>query len=1162
MAEAGKAKRGSLEDLINQALDSQEPLKKPEAAPIKPQGLLERIILSRWTAPAYAAAMGTLNYLTPQLQPPDPADDLIMSGLLAGLGYITAKLMRQDWLMRKAGSVRSKKKPLPFKALGIFSEHPEIIAGGMAAYVTADLVSPMFVSMIPSDIFRHLEVIPTALQLSAYAASMSFTLAYSAVSLSLGRILHPETAKAMFKASAAVINAWRGRYKEAASNISQLLETQKSYRKAVELQSLVGDMRMLDGQIGCLDTYINALSTDKTSYLGRSDWIFALTQFIPLIRNIVGKAKRPQWAEAKDIAYIVGGVHAFAEGPNKDSSLKAADALFRMAVQSFREGLIGHVARAAFLRKTRRQASADLEVKISAEIIMKGNPELVEVTEESRNEVFFSGNLALKRNKDPEPLRGELSLLERLRGELGQSIIYPLPIYKIGDFYYSLSERGPETLLELMRQRKARFEDFAQAITLMAKIQKFAMKLYDNGELNFDDAILRVDITKPETLYFSGRRRRAIEQIERFNGVKLPESYKDSIIKGMAFVDAELAPISKVLTMYSDRGPKNWLKQLFGQIQALDFEPKSLKLLPPQMDLVNLLEFAEYLTPQHRQRLIDLYIREFEKEHCIKIDRQEFNRKYEFAGLQWHYERLIYNPEEAAKAKAPERQEAKKREQIYHLAKAREHLDKIIEREYVKKDDLPAALRAGEELKRPVFADITEWQRLEEAVNSGSEKALFKEPLPPSPAKLAVALSAALAILGLSTLGLVAVRNNLIPFVNAPVFQQPDRILLAVSGERETIKPHRGIQEHSVLGFDYYVINTERGTLQFLTQADNLINSDLSLFNDKVAFIRDTKLALYDLRKKELKVVEDNRFENPIISPNGLWVASNLRAEYIEKNMSQLWVIRPYDAKAQQITDFPNAFLSPWSRWSPDSTYLQFFSNNELDNKGRSPDDFKVWINTYNVSTDEVKKGPQVANMQKYLAAWSPKGLLAYTTDDRKRIYVADPQFNNPREVYKSENRDMHGYDTESLRDIAFAGPDHLIIASTLFNKKEVGVMFTLSTLNLKSLQLTTLDGGFIDHISRDGRKVLYSCGDPFDICELDISTGQTRNITNTPNLRETNAIYSTNSKRIYVVAVPPLDCRKGGCIPSLFSIDLRTGESKVLKQAQNVNVKYSLVSP
>ncbi|MBI2175819.1 hypothetical protein HYU40_00530 [Candidatus Woesearchaeota archaeon] len=687
------------------------------------------------------------------------------------------------------------------------------------------------------------------------------------------------------------------------------------------------------------------------------------------------------------------------------------------------------------------------------------------------------------------------------------------------------------------------------------------MELYNKGELNFDDTILRVDLSKPETMYFANRRRQAIAQIERFNRVEFPESYKNSVIQDLAFVDAELAS-SKLLTMYSDRGPKNWLKKVFGQIQALDFEPKSLKLLPPQMDLVNLLEFAEYLTPRHKQRLIALYIKEYEKEHHVKIDRQEFSRIYEFAGLQWHYERLIYNPEEAFKARTPERQEAKKKEQIYHLAKAREHLDTIIAAGYVSEDDLESALKAKEKLKHPIFPEA-EQERLEAIVAKEIKEAVLKEPLPPGPVKLAVASSVALAILGLSTLGFVAVRNNLIPFVNAPVFQQPDRILLAVSGEREAIiKPNRGIQEHPVLGFDYYVIDTEQDTLQFLTQADNLINPGLSKFKDKVALVRDTSILLYDLRTKERKVVKDNRFENPIISPNGLWIASNLSAAYIEKNMSQLWFIRPYDLKTRQITGFQNAFISPYSEWSPDGTYLPFFSNNELESKGRYPDGFKVWINTYNVSEDQVKKGPQVANLQRYLAAWSPAGLLAYTTDDRKRIYVSDPQFDNPREVYKAGNRDMLSYDTESLRDIQFAGPDHLLISSTLFNQDKAGVMFALSVFDLKTRQLRPLEGSFIWHVSSDGKKVLYSSGDPYDLYELDIGTGQTRNVTNTPNLREIGAVYSQSGKKAYVVAVPPVDCRKGGCAPSLFSINLETGESKTLKQSQNGNVKYSLVSP
>ena len=122
MAEAEKAGGESLEELINRAQNSKEPLKKPPTEPIRPQSLLERIVLSKWTALLSAAAMGTFEYLIPKSPPPDQPDNLITSGLMAGLGYITASLMRQDWLIRKAQSVKRKIRPFPLKLLSLLPE--------------------------------------------------------------------------------------------------------------------------------------------------------------------------------------------------------------------------------------------------------------------------------------------------------------------------------------------------------------------------------------------------------------------------------------------------------------------------------------------------------------------------------------------------------------------------------------------------------------------------------------------------------------------------------------------------------------------------------------------------------------------------------------------------------------------------------------------------------------------------------------------------------------------------------------------------------------------------------------------------------------------------------------------------------------------------------
>lgn len=1153
--ESGETGREGLEELIETALNSKEPIKKPKAEKLRPQGLLERIILSNWTAPLFAAAISAVAYTTPQSPPAVATENLTTSVMIAGFSYATVKLIRQDWLMRKIESVRRKTGPLPLKILSLFSEHPEIIAGGASAYFTANLMSPMFTSITPSDLFKHLAVVPIAARLSAFLSPTFFVMAYPAVSLSLGRIFHPETAKTLFKASAAVLNAYRGKYKEAANNLSQLLENQRSYTKAVALQALIGDMQLLGENLQAFDTYINAISTDKTSYVGRSDWV--LGPFMSFIKNsVVKKAKIPQWAKAEDLSYLVAATHAFSEG-----QLKSADTLFSAAINKAREGFAAHAARAAFLRTTGKHRTADLEVMVCAEILMRErNVEFERVEEMSRNEVFFAGNVALKRNIDQSPLEEERAIIAKFRERFGQSVIYPLPVYKRGDFYYLLSEKDiSETLLDLIRQKKARFEDFAQAIQLLAQLQKFGLDLYKAGELPLDDRILQIDPTKPETMYFTSRRQQAMQQIERFNGVKLPESYKAAVGHGLEFIDKVLTS-SPFLTMYKDFNPKNVLKRLFGQMQLLDFEPRSLKLLPAQTDLVNLLEFTEYLSPEHISRLLELAADMFAKENRAKIDKKEFTKVYEFAAFQWHYERLFYRPEEAALAKTEEQQVVKKKEQLYHLAKAREHLDTIIGKGYASGEDLDAALKAKKELEEHQIFPEAEGHRLEDAVNSERQSALMHEPLPMGKARLAVASLAVPVIIAASVFGAVVVKNNLIPIANVPVFPQGDKVLLSVS----RVGPDGYIIEvPGQRSIDYYVLDATDDRIRFLTAADTARSAGLSAFQDKAVFVRDGHITLYDFVKGEFRTVIDDRFENPMISPNGLWITANLSNKYASQNNGQIWLIRPADMKPRQTADVQNSF-SP--TWSMDGSYLAFLSNNELAPGKSYADPLKVWVNTQDVSSGEIYTGPLISEMRRGILAWSSNRSLAYIVErkgEKQAIQLSDQQFKAAKEIYVEGNRDMLGYKTESINNILFAGPDHLLIQSTLLNDYGEGFTFIVSLLDLKSLELVTLaNPGFIEGVSKDGSRVLYTCGDPADMCEFNIKTGQRKNLTNTPSLQEAIAVYSPGGNKIYAVAYPTSDCAKESCPPALFVLDTSTGKSKLLRHETDGSLRYGLTVP
>ncbi|MEK6837279.1 MAG: hypothetical protein AABX69_01390 [Nanoarchaeota archaeon] len=1132
--------REGLDGLIEEALNSNELVRKPQAQPIKPQSLLQRIVLSKWL-PFCGLSLGGLWHLAAyDLSYKSFSENLPFTGSVSALGFIAAGLLKQDWLIREAEAVRRRFRPLYQKILSLPFEHPEIIAAGCSIYLTAQLSSSHLTSLSFSDFVRYPLNTLFSAGLTGLVAATTFSISYSATSLLFGRVLNPETRKTLWQGSAAIIQTNRRKYREAIANISQLLETQRSYKHAVELQTLIGDLKLLSGDLSSIDTYTNAIATEKTSYVGRSDWL--LKPVIGMLKNKVKEAKKPAWAEAEDLTCVIAATQAFSEG-----KIEVADTLLASAVNKERYSFLAHQARAALMRRTERHATADLEMRITGELLLQEKEQDFEQIEGSRNRVLQKGRVVLKLNEKAKPLEDEREVTKLFREGFGQEVIYSLPVYRLGPDYTLLSEKDvSDTMLDLILQRKARLEDFVQARNLLVRLQKFGYDLYKAKRLPLDDSILRIDFSKPDTWYFANRRLHAVQRIERFNGVSFPESFKDAVTKDLLFVDRRLASYPH-LTMYKDYNPKNVLKRLFGLMQALDFELQSLRLMPPQIDFVNFLEFAPYLTPKQIRWILEGGVADFEDVNDVKLDRDLFFLTHEDAGLQWHFERLIYRSGEAATAKDDVVREEKTKQQVRHYLASRRHLDTIIEEQHLTGKELEGALRAREELERPIFADRAEYDRLCRIVEREEKDLLMRKPLPVSKTRLAVASAGAATILTVSLIGAVSVRNNLVPILNTPVFPQGDKVMLAVT----EVKELGGIKRYvpGPRSVKYYVIDAASDEISFLSEADNLSNTDLSAFQDKVLFVRDGRVTLYDFVNKEHRTVIDERFKNPVISPSGLWIASNVEMKYLGPNMNEVWLIRPSDMRTRRIIDFQNSFLPPWSSqnsWSPDGSYLIFLSNNE--NTNDSPDRSKVWLNSLNMSSYEVHRGPLISDSGRGVFTWSSDGLLAYVVEQdgkRQQINLSDSKFRSSRLLYSADN-------TGFINDIAFAGKDRLIVQSNV-----------LFVLNVNSLEQKTLDGTFLEDVSKDGSRFLYGCNTPADICEFDIVTGSSRNLTNTPSLKEPAAVYSPNGKKIYVAAYPQqANCARESCPQSLFVIDPSTGTSRLLQHETNGDLRYSLIAP
>lgn len=1160
MAEAGKAEGESLDELIEKALDSQEPLKKPQAEKLKPQGLLERIVLSGWTAPAYAAAYAALttsvlNLVGPELSLADKVSYFVAAPLL---GYFSAAMFRQDWLFRKAEARYRKFRSGISKVFTALFDHPEITAIPPAAVLTG-LYASLPASGLPfSEILKHPNLINLNLQVSAYLGLLYLSANYASASLALSRVLHPEAIKTVKKAASATINAYKARYEEAAQDLAELLETPKSYQAGVLLQTAMADMQMLSGNRSAVETYISALATEKTNYEGRNEVFLSI--FLSAISRIATKVKKPVWAEEDDVKSLILAAKELAGGFVASPHLKKADEILLSAVRRNQKSRVAHMARASFLRATGQNRTADLEMKVCGELVMQDpNAKLEPVEDPSRNPVYFSDNVAAKQNEDPTPLEGERSIVEMFRKRFGSSAIYPMPVYRRGDSYVLLSERGPETLLDLIKKRKAGLEDFVRASELMAQMQKFGLERYHAGELSLDDPIRRIKQSDTKTLYFARRRLQATENIEQFNGVKMPQSYKDALGFDLAFVDLELAN-SQLLTMYKDSGPKNILKRPFGLMQFLDFEPQSLRLLPPQMDFINLTESVPYLSQEQLFWLQNVHFRLQERANKTKLDRQKFARTQAFSGFQWHDERLIYSTREAHYAKTEEEREERKKDQVWHLIRARECLDEIIEKGYCTGDQLTAALRASEELKRPIFPDPEEQSRLERLVNEERKKSLEEKPQSAGAGAIAAALVGIPVVLFASVFGAVSFRNNFVPIAGVPIIRQGERVLLAVQQETAS-------QKQGESGLEYHVIEVATDKISFLTAANNEGKASLSEFSDKAVFLKRGQITLYDFIKGEFRTAQNSNLTNPEILPDGFWIVAEEKTQGESKYTSRLRRIRSGDMKDFALVSHASAvILNNKQIFSPDSRYLALFHGDK--DAQATANSLSADILVIDMLEMKPFRGPWVSKHKKPTAAWSGNKTLAYTSEDGSEIYLSEFSLerhlpdSNPWQgpkIYEAGKQMPEGYEEETIERLKFIGNNHLAFVSRFSSTARQQVKLAASILDLKSGKIVSLDGSTL--LDASGSRVLYVCNVPSDLCELDTKTGLSRNLTNTPNLAETLAVYAQGGKKVYAVT-HPAGGNIGTSVPSLVVLDLVNGNFKVLKKGEDATLSYSLIAP
>lgn len=155
---------------------------------------------------------------------------------------------------------------------------------------------------------------------------------------------------------------------------------------------------------------------------------------------------------------------------------------------------------------------------------------------------------------------------------------------------------------------------------------------------------------------------------DMFLGVLIERGTIDQGIRGELLECYE--PVNRILVeaprvAYKDANPDNFLISESRGIVAIDFE--RLRLMPPQMELINLLEwYGEELGAKERGRLIEYYIKGFEGVFGRDFDRDYFMGLYFACGVDRHLYLVGYREKEK-----------KADEQRFHLRFAHEHVGKL-----------------------------------------------------------------------------------------------------------------------------------------------------------------------------------------------------------------------------------------------------------------------------------------------------------------------------------------------------------------------------------------------------------------------------------------------------------------------------------------------------
>jgi tetratricopeptide (TPR) repeat protein len=428
-----------------------------------------------------------------------------------------------------------------------------------------------------------------------------------------------------------------------------------------------------------------------------------------------------------------------------DGNLEGAHSVLTDVVREDPENRQLRRMKALFFEATGNNEQANLEMRIYGQLLRRDQGLTYKLLGESRNEVLIPQDetepmpdVFIKRNTNPSSLEEEVANIQAFSQELPGRLPKVVGQGSEGNYHDIMVESlGTATMTQKAANNMLTLSDIKSVIDLFVDVIAAGERLRARGALNVSEPILADTYSYVMTeavsrggdepvvpnffetedgrlsIYFARRLTDLyMAATETFNDVEFSPEYYGTITEGAIALDSILASDQSLNFVYTDFTPRNVLfSDLAGPVSGkIDWE--SVKIMPAVLELVNIIEFRQLdLQQVPYDQAIEHFIKKFQQEMGVGINRKHFDRLYHAAAVQRHLELIGYRGRDAASN--PENLQ----DQIYHYVSARTHLFDLINqlpKEWKPHYEEPLRNMLGALEKTPILSDA-ELQRDMEA---------------------------------------------------------------------------------------------------------------------------------------------------------------------------------------------------------------------------------------------------------------------------------------------------------------------------------------------------------------------------------------------------------------------------------------------------------------